>query len=114
MLAVIELESAEEAGGLDPATACVVTALPTGVPPDGQAPPVVWFGLHTKNVTEPVGVPPPDAWAVTRAWSVTDDPKVVVPPEPTDGVVMVPVWIVWTVKHSLVPFAPPNSASGAV
>ncbi len=60
----------------------------------------------------PVGVPSPDWLAWTMAWSVTEDPKVVVPPEPTDGVVVVVVGIVLTVKHSLVPVEPPNSVRG--
>lgn len=45
------------------------------------------------------------------AWSVTVDPKAVVPPEPTDGIVVVVVAICWTVKHSAVPLEPPNSVS---
>jgi len=65
-----------------------------------------------KKVTVPVGVPSPVRVAWTMAWSVTWDPKVVVPPEPVDGVVVVVVGIVRTVKHSLVPVAPPNSVSG--
>jgi hypothetical protein len=45
MLAVIALESADEAGGLEFATAVVVTGLPTWVPfGAGQAPPLVWAG----------------------------------------------------------------------
>ena len=79
------------------------------MPPDGQAPPFVWLGLQTKNLTLPVGVPSPDWVAEMRALSVTCDPKVVVPPEPTDGVVTVVVGITWTVKHSLVPSAPPST-----
>src|SRR5258708_4266702 len=108
MLTVTPMESANDEGGLE-AIAVVVTGSPTWVPPVGQAPPVVWVGSHTKNVTVPVGVPSPDWVACTIAWSVTVDPKVVVPPEPVDGVVVVVVGICWTVKHSLVPLAPPNS-----
>ena len=66
----------------------------------GQAPPLVWVGSQTKNVTVPVGVPSPAWVACTMAWSVTEDPKVIVPPEPGDGVVVVVVGIVLTVKHS--------------
>src|SRR5215469_18790580 len=114
MLAVIALESADEAGGLEFATAVVVTGLPTWVPfGAGQAPPLVCVGLQTKKVTVPVGVPPPGWVAWTMAWSVTWDPKVVIPPEPADGVVVVVVMIGWTVKHSLVPLAPPNSVKAA-
>jgi hypothetical protein len=110
-LTVTASESANDAGGLDPLTACVSTGLPTCVPPVGQAPPLVWLGLQMKNVTVPVGVPSPDWSACTIAWSLTWDPNVVVPPDPTDGVVVVVVVIVWTVKHSFVPLAPPNSVS---
>src|SRR5215472_11144159 len=111
MLTVTGSESADEAGGFDPVTSCAVAAL-TWVPcPSGQAPWTVWAGLQTKKVMVPVGVPP-SAWAaVTTAWSVTDDPKGVVFPEPTDGVVTVVVGICATVKHSLVPLSPPNSVS---
>jgi hypothetical protein len=101
-------------GGFEFATAVVWTGLPTGLPPDEQVPPfaATWEGVHTKNATVPVGVPPPLVAAVTNAVSVTTELKLVFPPEPTDGVVMVLVAIVWTVKHSLVPLAPPNSMSG--
>ncbi|HEV2375276.1 MAG TPA: hypothetical protein VGS19_24335 [Streptosporangiaceae bacterium] len=68
MLAVTALESADDAGGLDPLTACVVTGLPTWVPfGSGRAPPLVWAGLQTKKVTVPVGVPSPDWLAWTTA-----------------------------------------------
>ena len=114
-LAVIASESAYDAGGLDPLIAWVVTGLPTGVPAgSGQVPPFAftWSGLQMKKVTVPVGVPSPDWVAWTRAWSVTWELKGVVLPEPTDGVVVVVVGIVLTVKHSLVPPVPPNSFSG--
>jgi len=64
MLAVTALESAVAAGGSDPLIACVVTGLPTWVPSGaGADPPLTWVGLHTKKVTVPVGVPPPDVVA---------------------------------------------------
>src|SRR5258708_1199742 len=115
MLAATGPESADDAGGSELGTAVVATGLPTWVPvPSGQVPPfaVTWLGLQMKKVTVPVGVPSPGVTACTIAWSVTEDPKGVVPPEPTDGVVVVVVAICWTVKHSLVPLAPPNSVSG--
>src|SRR5215470_3157393 len=114
MLTVTAAESADDAGGLDPLTACVVTGLPTWVPLGaGHVPPLVWVGSQTKKVTVPVGVPSPELAACTTAWSVTWDPKVTVPPWPGDGVVVVVVAIVWTVKHSLVPLAPPFSLRAA-
>jgi hypothetical protein len=67
--------------------------------------------LQMKKVRVPVGVPSPVWVAWTMAWSVTWVPKVVVPPEPADGVVVVVVAICWIVKHSLVPPVPPNSLS---
>ena len=64
----MELESADEAGGLEPETAASATALPTCVPfGSGQAPPLVCVGSQTKNVTVPVGVPSPDCVACTTA-----------------------------------------------
>jgi hypothetical protein len=114
-LAVTPLEVAVDCGGFEFATAVVGTGVPSGLPPEEQVPPfaVTWAGVHTKNATLPVGVPPPLAAALTNALSVTTELNVVFPPEPTDGVVMVVVLIVWTVKHSLVPLAPPNSVSDA-
>src|SRR6266487_1875742 len=74
LLTVTALESANDAGGSDPLTACVVTGLPTWVPfGAGQAPPPVWVGPHTKNVTVPLGVFV--AWLpVTVAVSCTATP----------------------------------------
>ena len=56
-LAVIAAEVPSDAGGLELATAVAVTGLPTWVPPIWQAPPITSFGLQTKNVMVPVGVP---------------------------------------------------------
>src|SRR5712692_4750378 len=106
MLTVTALESADAEGGLVPRSVNVVVLL-TGLPSgSGHAPPLVWVGLQTKKSTVPVGTPSPLTVAATTALSVTVEPKVVVT---TDGVVVVVVGIVLTVKHSLVPLVPPNS-----
>src|SRR5215467_3028830 len=112
MLTVTPVESADDAGGSEAGTATAVAWL-SCVPPDGQALPFTWVGLHTKKVMVPVGVPSPEWVAWTVAWSVTVDPKVVVPPEPTDGAVTVVVGICPTVNPSPAPGAPPNSARAA-
>src|SRR5438445_535333 len=75
MLAVIAMESAKDEGGVVAGlTACVVTGVPTCVPPVGQAPQVVWVGSQMKNVTVPVGVPAPVGVPVTVAVSLTVTP----------------------------------------
>src|SRR6478735_8517629 len=91
-------ERADAAGGLLPTTAESAFGLPvTAEPvPAAQTPPVSWFGLQTKKLTLPVGVPPmlvPVTTALSNRLVPRATPVVVGfgigTPEPSVGVVTV-------------------------
>src|SRR5262249_46594261 len=102
------LDSTDEVGGLEPASATSVRGLPPRfVPPvahtSAPAAPVTCVGSQRKKSTVPGGLPP-TAVPVTTALSKSIVPRAtgLVSPVPllSDGVVTVVVGIVRTMKHS--------------
>jgi hypothetical protein len=99
---VNDVEVALDEGG-KPGCGVRAVVLLTSVPPLEQRPTlagVSWLGLHRKKVTVPVTLGPPLDVALMSALSVTEEPKLTLPPLPADGVVLVLVGIGGTLKHS--------------